>query len=78
MHTPLIQQPAYLFGKLLALEKMVLAIGLMHATAPEVREQVLPELQHLLDAMTDEPIPEATLDAVRDTMRRVQRVGPAS
>lgn len=75
IHTQLYKQPEYVFGKLLALERAVIAIGLMHATAPEVREEVRPAIELLLDVLTAEPCAEATLEGVRSVQARFQRLG---
>lgn len=53
--------PFFLYGQLLAVKKIVLTVGLMVSTKPELLQELKPVLEKLRSNTVSEQVPEAVL-----------------
>jgi hypothetical protein len=67
-----IEQPEYLIGRILAVERLVLALVDLLGERQAFAEEALLALQLKRDAASDRPVPEAYLAAIDDTMDTVR------
>lgn len=70
---PAYKDAAYLYGRSMALERLLLAVAPLMAPKPELLHQGMQALQELRDSMLSEPLPDSAMVGVEDVAARVAR-----
>lgn len=68
---PAYKDAAYLYGRSMALERLLLAVAPLMAPKPELLHQGMQALQELRDYLLSTPLPDSAMAAVADVEAKV-------